>query len=116
MRGKEIAAGRGTEPPAEGSAVDARCIAASPLGCFLPSGIAFDLTRVIMSLPRHCASKAGVLPGIVWRRRVVSRSVESRSSWVIATVALAVLTISYGAPLVTVVAMKPIAAELGDAG
>ena len=41
------------------------------------------------------------------------RSVESRSSWVIATVALAVLTISYGAPLVTVVAMKPIAAEFG---
>ena len=39
--------------------------------------------------------------------------VESRSSWVIATVALAVLTISYGAPLVTVVAMKPIAAEFG---
>ena len=65
MRGKEIAAGRQTEPPAEGSAVDARCIAASPLGCFLHSGIAFDLTRVIMSLPRHCASKARVLPGIV---------------------------------------------------
>jgi MFS family permease len=45
---------------------------------------------------------------------MVPRSVESRSSWVIATVAaLAVLTISYGAPLVTVVAMKPIAAEFG---
>jgi hypothetical protein len=44
------------------------------------------------------------------------RSVESRNSWVIATVALVVLTISYGAPLVTVVAMKPIAAEFGDAG
>ncbi len=41
------------------------------------------------------------------------RSVESRSSWVVATVALAVLTISYGAPLVTVVALKPIASELG---
>ena len=41
------------------------------------------------------------------------RSVESRSSWVIATVTLAVLTISYCAPLVTVVAMKPIAAEFG---
>ncbi len=41
------------------------------------------------------------------------RSVESRSSWVVATVALAVLTISYGAPLVTVVALKPIAADFG---
>ena len=41
------------------------------------------------------------------------RSIESRSSWVIAIVALAVLTISNGAPLVTVVAMKPIAQEFG---
>src|SRR6476646_3053442 len=43
----------------------------------------------------------------------MTRSVESRSSWVVATVALTVLTISYGAPLVTVVALKPIAAEFG---
>jgi len=42
-------------------------------------------------------------------------SVETRQSWIIAAVALAVLTISYGAPLVTVVAMKPIAAEFGTA-
>jgi hypothetical protein len=57
---------RTTEPPAEGSAVDARCFAASLMGCFLHSGIAFDLTpRVIVSLPRHCASKVRVLPGIV---------------------------------------------------
>jgi hypothetical protein len=44
---------------------------------------------------------------------MVSRSIESRLSWVIAIVALAALTVSYGAPLVTVVAMKPIAAEFG---
>jgi MFS family permease len=43
------------------------------------------------------------------------RSIESRRSWVVAIVALAVLTISYGAPLVTVVAMKPIAPEFGAA-
>lgn len=43
----------------------------------------------------------------------MSGSVETRTSWVVATVALAVLTMSYGAPLVTVVALKPIAAELG---
>lgn len=38
-------------------------------------------------------------------------SVESRTSWIVACVALAVLTMSYGGPLVTVVALKPIAAE-----
>ena len=42
------------------------------------------------------------------------RSIESRSSWVVAAVALTVLTVSCGAPLVTVVAMKPIATELGS--
>lgn len=41
------------------------------------------------------------------------KSIETRASWVVATVALAVLTVSYGAPLVTVIALKPIAAELG---
>jgi MFS family permease len=46
---------------------------------------------------------------------LVPRSIESRSSWVVAVVALAVLTISYGAPLVTVVALKPIAEEFGTA-
>ena len=42
-------------------------------------------------------------------------TIESRSSWVVAGIALLVLTVSYGAPLVTVVAMKPIAAEFGTA-
>lgn len=42
-------------------------------------------------------------------------SVESRVSWIIAFVALAILGLSYGAPLVTVVALKPIAAEFGTA-
>jgi MFS family permease len=40
-------------------------------------------------------------------------SIENRRSWVVATIALTVLTVAYGAPLVTVVAMKPIATELG---
>jgi MFS family permease len=43
------------------------------------------------------------------------QSIETRRSWIVATVALAVLTVSYGAPLVTVVALKPIAAEFGTA-
>jgi hypothetical protein len=42
-----------------------------------------------------------------------SDSIETRTSWIVAGVALTVLTISYGAPLITVVALKPIAAEFG---
>jgi len=40
-------------------------------------------------------------------------SIETGTSWIVAGVALTVLTISYGAPLITVVALKPIAAEFG---
>src|SRR6516162_7455061 len=39
-------------------------------------------------------------------------SIESRSSWVAASITLAILSISYGAPLVVVVGLKPIAAAL----
>ena len=42
-----------------------------------------------------------------------SDSIETPTSWIVAGVALAVLTISYGAPRITVVALKPIAAEFG---
>jgi MFS family permease len=42
-----------------------------------------------------------------------SGGIETGESWVIACVALAVLTVSNGAPLATVVALKPIAAEFG---
>ena len=40
-------------------------------------------------------------------------SVESRTSWVVSIASLVVLSVSYGAPLTTVVALKPIAAEFG---
>jgi MFS family permease len=40
-------------------------------------------------------------------------SIECRSSWMAASVTLAILSISYGAPLVVVVGLKPIAASLG---
>ena len=40
-------------------------------------------------------------------------SVETRTSWVVAIAALTVLSVSYGAPLTTVVALKPIAEEFG---
>ncbi len=42
-------------------------------------------------------------------------SIETRASWIVALTALAIYTVSFGAPVITVVALKPIAAELGDA-
>jgi len=39
-------------------------------------------------------------------------SVESRASWVAASITLTILSVSYGAPLVVVVGLKPIAAAL----
>jgi MFS family permease len=41
------------------------------------------------------------------------QSIECRTSWVVTGAALALLTTAFGAPLVTVVALKPIAAGLG---
>ncbi len=40
-------------------------------------------------------------------------SVESRASWVVAIVALTILAIAYGGPMLSAVALKPIAADLG---
>jgi MFS family permease len=42
-------------------------------------------------------------------------SIETRGSWTVALTALAVYTVSFGAPVITVVALKQIAAELGGA-
>src|SRR5919198_6242402 len=42
-------------------------------------------------------------------------TIETRASWVVALTALGVYTVSFGAPTITVVALKPIAAELGGA-
>ncbi|HEY1931364.1 MAG TPA: MFS transporter [Acetobacteraceae bacterium] len=42
-------------------------------------------------------------------------SIETRTSWVVAWTALAAMSISYGAPQVVVIALKPIADSLGDA-
>jgi MFS family permease len=38
---------------------------------------------------------------------------DSRAAWIAASAALAILTVCYGAPLISVVALKPIAADLG---
>src|ERR1700684_2005316 len=39
-------------------------------------------------------------------------SVETRQSWVVATVVLVVMAVAFGAPWITVVALKTIAAEV----
>jgi hypothetical protein len=46
---------------------------------------------------------------------IETRSVETRTSWVVATVALLTLAFSFGAPRVAVVALKAIAADFGGA-
>ena len=51
---------------------------------------------------RNAAARAGRFPD----------SVEGRASWVAAGLAIAILSVSYGAPLVVVVALKPIAVSL----
>src|SRR5579863_6882257 len=42
-------------------------------------------------------------------------SIETRGSWAIALTVLAVMSFAFGAPYITVVALKPIASELGSA-
>ncbi len=39
------------------------------------------------------------------------QSIETRSSWIVAIVVLVILAVSFGAPWITIVALKPIAAE-----
>ncbi len=41
------------------------------------------------------------------------RSIETKSSWIVATVMLVILAVSFGAPWITIVALKTIAAETG---
>jgi MFS family permease len=51
------------------------------------------------------------MPDTMMPQRVAS--IESRESWVAACITLAILSISYGAPLLVVVALKPIQETLG---
>jgi len=46
---------------------------------------------------------------------LIRESIESRASWVVASVSLVLLGMSYGAPWITVVALKAIAGEMGGA-
>jgi MFS family permease len=55
------------------------------------------------------------VPTVVGGARTRATTIETRASWVVALTALGVYSVSFGAPTITVVALKPIAAELGDA-
>jgi hypothetical protein len=44
---------------------------------------------------------------------MIGTSIETRQSWVVASVALLAMGFSFGAPWIAVVALKAIAAELG---
>jgi MFS family permease len=45
--------------------------------------------------------------------RGTAGTIETRRSWLVAWSALGILSVSFGAPLITIVALKPIAAEFG---
>src|SRR3954453_4117180 len=49
------------------------------------------------------------------RRLAAAPSVETRTSWVAASVVLVIFTFSYGAPLIAPIALKEIQADLGGA-
>jgi len=56
------------------------------------------------------------LPGLgLTDQKTETRSVETRASWVVATVSLVLLGLSFGAPWITSVALKLIAEEMGGA-
>jgi hypothetical protein len=47
------------------------------------------------------------------RMKAGSATVDSRTAWIVAGASLVILTIAYGAPLLSAVALRPIAAEFG---
>ena len=57
------------------------------------------------------ATSTGIAAGTSAGRR--AESIESRDSWVAASIVLGLLSISYGSTLLAVVGLKPITADLG---
>jgi MFS family permease len=47
-------------------------------------------------------------------RTSITETIETGRSWVVAVSALGVLSVSFGAPMITIVALKLIAGEFGD--
>ena len=58
---------------------------------------------------------AGTTSAGIAASRPRSASIESRGSWIAAGVTLALLSVSYGSPLLVVVGLKPITEDLGTA-
>src|SRR5262249_7785242 len=60
-------------------------------------------------------TSAGIAPSRPAHPPARPASIEGRGSWIVATVTLALLSVSYGSPLLVVVGLKPITEDLGTA-
>src|SRR5207244_3224463 len=54
-------------------------------------------------------------PSLAYRAARRTGSIESRASWSVTLTALGIYSVSYGAPVITAVGLKSIAADLGGA-
>src|SRR5262249_16813544 len=59
---------------------------------------------------REVAGRSVVMP----IGRIAAGTVETGRSWLVAGCALGILSVAFGAPLVTIVALKPTAADFGN--
>src|ERR1700749_328604 len=64
------------------------------------------------AIPQAPVSPAGRACNAKFMQSPSLSSVETRQSWVVATVVLMVMAVAFGAPWITVVALKNIAAEV----
>ena len=77
------------------------------------SGDAAD-AAVAMTAGAAAPAAASIAARGVAARGTAAPSVETRASWLVAVTALAILSVSFAAPFITSVALKPIAEELGS--
>ncbi len=64
---------------------------------------------------RRRASIAAMAQGNGMAAAGPAGSIETRTSWLVATAAVAILSVSFGAPIIVVVALPSIASDLGEA-
>lgn len=64
---------------------------------------------------RRHASIAAMARGSGMAAAGPAGSIETRTSWMVATAAVAILSVSFGAPIIVVVALPSIASDLGEA-
>jgi MFS family permease len=75
----------------------------------------FDISLRSEASYTECRAGSLNLPGYgLTTLTLESRSIESRRSWIVASMSLLCLGMSFGAPWITAVGLKPIAAEMGD--